>query len=222
MKALRAIGFLILGVVVLAVLLVALTLILNRKDEPPSAAAQRLEKILESRPDVPAAENAVVYALGFDAPPSMDPVQLGTERTQWLESLAYDGELAGSDPAADLPKFVDSALPGLTRLRQTCSEDDRRGCAEIFDLLASVWQPDELQQLALNRYRELIRRRAWREVLPIDQSMPLPHTATSCTRKTCTTWSSHSLRAKAGSRTCAARWPRISITGAARTSPPRA
>jgi hypothetical protein len=173
-KATRILGFLILGLVALAVLLVLTTFLVNRNDEPPSAAALRFEKILISRPELPASENAVVYALGFNVPESMDPVKVGAERMQWIISFGDTGPPEQGDPAGNITSFLDSASADLIRLKEACSGDDRPSCAREFLAVAPRWRPDEQEQLALRRYQELLLRHAWRDVVPQHLSAPLP------------------------------------------------
>lgn len=165
---------LIFGLFVLAVLLLLLTFLVNRTDEPPSAAALRFERVLKSHPEVPPAENAVVYALGFNVPESMDPVKVGAERLQWLVSFDDTGKPEHEDPAANISTFIDTASADLVRLKEACSGDDRQSCAREFLATARTWKADENDALALQRYRELLVRRAWADVVPLDLSAPLP------------------------------------------------
>ncbi len=174
MKAAKILAFLILGLVALAVLLVLTTFLVNRKDQPASAAALRFEEILKSRPEVPAVENAVVYALGFNVPKSLDPVKVGAERMEWIVSFGDTGKPEQEDPAGNITTFADSASADLVRLKEACSGDDRQSCARQFLASARTWKQDEDDELALHRYRELLLRRAWRDVVPLDLSAPLP------------------------------------------------
>lgn len=173
-KVLKALAYLVLGVVVLAVTLVLLLFIVNRNDEPPTAAAQRFEDIVSSRPEVPAVDNAVVYALGFDVPEDMDPVQVGAERMTWIASLSETGQRQGPDPGGERVNFAASSSPEVARLKELCSEDERAACAREFDAIAPAWAPTAGDELALHRYRELLVRRAWRGVIPLDMEAPLP------------------------------------------------
>lgn len=174
MKAIKFFAILILALAALAVLLLLTTFLVNRKDEPPSAAALRFEEIPKSRPLVPAAENAVVYALGFNVPESMDPVKVGAERMEWIISFGDTGKPEQEDPAGNVTSFLDSASADLIRLKEACSGDDRQGCAREFLASAQTWRLDENDELALHRYRALLLRRAWRDVVPMDLSAPLP------------------------------------------------
>ena len=47
-------------------------------------------------------------------------------------------------------------------------------CASVFESIARDWQPSDLDALALRRYEALLTRNAWREVVPLDLSAPLP------------------------------------------------
>ena len=81
MRVLKFIGRGVLAVVGLVVLLYLILLAGNWNDQPPSAAALRLDAIIAARPQVPARENAIVYLLGFDAPLARIPMKLA--RAAW-------------------------------------------------------------------------------------------------------------------------------------------
>jgi hypothetical protein len=172
LKIARIIARVILGLIALVVLLIATTFVVNRNDRPPSAAASKFEQLLDSRPQVPAPENAVVYVLGFNAPGSIDPVEIGAKRMEWIESFR-DNEPQGADPGADFTTFVHSASADLNRLQEACTGDERQDCAREFRAVSRTWTPDERDELALHRYRELLSRRAWRDVTPLSLSAPL-------------------------------------------------
>jgi hypothetical protein len=172
-RAARILARLMLGLVALVVLLAVTIFLVNLQDQPASAAALRLEEILKSRPEIPAADNAVVYALGFNVPASMDPVEVGAKRMQWIAAFR-DGKPVSADPAGDTTPFLGLASADLIRLKDSCSGEDRQACARDLLAIAQTWRPDERDELALHRYGELLSRHAWRDVVPLDLSAPLP------------------------------------------------
>jgi hypothetical protein len=173
MKALKILGWLLLATFLLVVLLYLTLVAINWKDEPPSAAASRFERIVADRPAVPPDDNAVVYLLGFNAPTDGDPVDLGTRRLQWLESA--DGVRGGEDPQRQALGFQGDGSPLALHLRDACAQDaERAQCASVFEAIVRGWQPNDLDALALRRYEALLSRRAWRDVVPVEVSTPLP------------------------------------------------
>jgi hypothetical protein len=174
MKAGKLIAYLVSAVLALVVSLVGLVFFVNREDEPPSAAAQRFERLLAARPAVAAAENAYVYALGFNVPRSDDPVEVGARRMDWIISFGTTGTPSQPDPAGVREPFADSASAEALRLKEACSEEDRLACAREFRATAPAWRPNNSEELALRRYRQMLALRAWREVVPLDLSAPLP------------------------------------------------
>jgi hypothetical protein len=162
------------GLVGLVALLVGLVFFVNRKDQLPNAAAQRLDRLLAARPAVAPGDNSFVYALGFNVPEPMSPVEVGARRMDWLVSFGTTGIPQEPDPASSAASFVDSASADALRLKEACSEDDRQACAREFLATAPQWRPNESEVLALRRYGELLSRRAWWELVPLDVSAPLP------------------------------------------------
>jgi hypothetical protein len=173
MKFTKIFGRLVLGVIAVAVLLYLIALAVNWKDRPPSAAAMRLEKLIAERPQVPASDNVVVYMLGFTAPAEADPNEVGARRLAWTET--YNRETKpDSDPLPQPISFVSMGSRSVAQLRDVCSEDDRKPCADAFADRANDWQPTEIDALALRRYETLLARRGWRDVVPFDISAPIP------------------------------------------------
>jgi hypothetical protein len=177
MKFLRVLAKGLGGVVAIVVLLYLVAVVINWRDEPPSESARRLAQVIDGRPAVPAAENAVVYLLGFTAPAGIDPVEIGARRLAWIEALTRAANL-DSDPLPDPLNFVSSGSPAVVRFKDDCGWDtDRRGCADTFDAVGSTFQPNESDTLALARYQALLTRHAWRDAVPFDVRAPLPQYA---------------------------------------------
>ena len=173
MKALKILGVFVLGLIGLLVLFYLVLRAINWKDQPPSAAALRFNEIIAARPQVPPAENGVVYTLGFAAPAGQDPREVGARRLAWIE--AFDNHTdPKADPLVDTLDMKSGGSPALDAIRASCGEGDRKPCTDAFDQAAGTWQPTETETLALQRYREMLALHAWRDAIPLHIRAPLP------------------------------------------------
>jgi len=59
-------------------------------------------------------------------------------------------------------------------VKKSCGETPAVKCRDAF-LAASTQPRMGLEELQLTRYRALLQRPAWREVVPLDVRVPLPH-----------------------------------------------
>lgn len=174
MKVAKVIGWLLLATFLLVLLLYLGLVALNWNDRPPSAAVRRFEEIVAQRPAVSADDNAVVYIMGFGAPTEGDPVEAGARRMQWLESFD-DSTAPDSDPLHAGLSFQAVGSPVVAHLGNACGQEaDRLQCASVFESIVRDWQPSDMDALALRRYEALLTRRAWRDVVPMDVTAPLP------------------------------------------------
>lgn len=173
----RAIGWTLVGLVLLVVGLYGVLVMVNWRDEAPSADAQRLTQVIDSRPNVPDAENAFVFVLGLAATPDQGPVALGTMRREFLEDFE-PGTSGPVDAIVPLPgNEVDykalrspTIVAFVTACRErepACLQSLQRDAAEIDRWLASeAW--------LLDRYQQLLQRRRWVETFPTDPQGPTP------------------------------------------------
>ena len=173
MKVTKILARAILGLFGVAILLYLVMLGINWRDQPPSAAYHRLAQAVTARPKIPAAENAVVYLLGFSAPADEDPRAVGSRRLAWLESFNDKTKLE-TDPLQEPLDLKSNGSDEMERLGKGCGDSDRKSCADGFELAAETWQPTATETLALQRYRALLALRAWRDELPPHLSAPLP------------------------------------------------
>lgn len=173
MKVLKVIGAIALGLVGLALLLYVIGVVVNWRDQPPSPAAQEIRKIQADRAPVADADNGFIYALGFGVPASEDPQHAGALRKAWLEALNLKPELLDADPMKERDGFSPARSRALERVGKACGAAQSVACRDAF-LAASLQPRMGLEELQLARYRELLRRSSWREVIPIDGRAPLP------------------------------------------------
>ena len=175
MKVLKVVGSVLLGLIGLAVLLYVIGVAVNWRDQPPSAAALAMKKILADRAPVADADNGFVYAHGV----------LGGGVGRSPNGRSDAGGLArGGQPRSGVDRCRSAeensstsslaTSPSMERLKAPCGEAPSAECREAF--VAALSQPRvALQDLQLARYRALLQRTAWREVVPLDMSAaPIP------------------------------------------------
>ena len=123
MKVLKIVGAILLGLVGLAVLLYVIGVAVNWRDQPPSAAALEMKKILADRAPVADADNGFVYVMGFCVPASEDPLAAGALRKAWIESVNRDPKLIDAEPVKKDVDFNASALtsPWMC-VRKSCGD----------------------------------------------------------------------------------------------------
>ena len=95
-RVLLILGWLLAGIVTLAVLLLGTTLFLNRHDQPPSAQVQQLRAAIKGRA-VDDASNGFVYLLGMGVAPDQDVLSSGRARMDWLRR-SFSGPRQASTP----------------------------------------------------------------------------------------------------------------------------
>ena len=168
---------LLLGLPLLAYLAL---LLINWNDQPPSAEALEMQRILAERP-VPADEdNAHVYLLGILAAEGVSPVELGRKRLDWIETAAAtqgrnDGKWPEEplwqtrpEPAAIRPASVQTLIDRCKAVRSGCKPDFASNVQLLGDWLKN-------EDWLLERYQALIDRDASylpAEALDIRLSLP--------------------------------------------------
>ena len=174
MKVLKLLGKTLLVLLASAVLLFAVALAVNWNDRPASADTRRLGGLIASRPQVPDAENAYIYLLGFTAPEDEDPVEIGAQRRDWLAEIVPVHFDQGDDPLRTALKFREAGEASQQAFKSACQEDDRKDCGAEFEALSASWRPSHLDALALVRYERLLTRYHLRELVRLDLRAPLP------------------------------------------------
>jgi hypothetical protein len=173
MRLLKIIGVVLLGLVGLAVLLYGIGVAVNWRDQPPSAAVLEMKRLVSDRPAVADADNGFVYALGFGVPAAEDPQTSGTLRKNWMESVNRDPKQVDAAPVTKYVEFSTSVSQSVEGVKKSCGDSPSVKCRDAF--LAGLAQPRmNLEDLQLARYRQLLERSAWREVVPLDLRVPLP------------------------------------------------
>ena len=111
--------------------------------------------------------------MGFSVPASMDPQAAGAKRKAWIEAVNRDQAKVDADPVKEDIGFKDGLSPSMHHMKETCADEHSVECRDAF--LATFAQPrTDLETLQLSRYRTLLQRPVWREVLPLDIRATLP------------------------------------------------
>jgi len=174
-KILKAIGWIVTVVAGLGIAIYLIALAINWSDQDPSAAAVELANLYRDRPRITDEDNGFIYVMGFAVAVGDDPYQMGLKRVAWLQK---SNPLVPLDPAQDplterfdykakrtpaVRDFIDACKPGSS----TCTVAFNAG-----DMVFEQWAASE--DWLLQRYRQLIGHRGWRESVPFDVAAPLP------------------------------------------------
>ena len=146
--------------------------IVNRHDQPPSPDALRLAASYQARPAVADDDNAFIYLLGINAALGESPRDIGSRRLTWLQQYDWPAD-ASTDPLTAPLDYV-GANPSVAEFRTAC---DKVGpeCLRAYAEAGAVFERwTAAQPWLLERYRQLIAHRGWRELVPSDLSVPLP------------------------------------------------
>jgi hypothetical protein len=174
-RIIKWLGWLLGGPLAVIIFAYIVLLLINGRDQPPSAAALRLQEEYRNRPPAPDADNAFVYVMGFGAPPDADPREAGARRIEWIRTIPADAEYpADGDPVPDdEPDMASRSLFGK-KMTEECRRGSRE-CALVLeqsdDDSIRSWIASE--QWLLDRYLTLVRHPAWFESVPYDEQAPL-------------------------------------------------
>lgn len=156
-------------------------LLINLNDQPPSAEALEMQRLLAERP-VPADEdNAQVYMLGLLALDGASPVDLGRRRMDWMAStFEGDWDVRGERPEEPLLPVrsapASTRLPSAQKLIDGCRPATQPACLPDFagnTQLLEDWLASE--RWLLERYRELITRQTtFTPLQALDIRAPFP------------------------------------------------
>jgi hypothetical protein len=150
----------------------------NWFDEPPSADAQALARIVAERPIIPDGNNAYILFLGLSAPLQEDPFMRGQARNRFLTRI--QPWKAGDDiiylPGLEV-QYKASRVPAIAAIADACGKPHADG-AECLRLVhddpAQVTHWLDSESWLLARYRQLVQLRQWRERVPKDMAVPTP------------------------------------------------
>jgi hypothetical protein len=107
------------------------------------------------------------------APKDELPGGIGAPRAAWLEAVYRDLTKINADPQHRSYDFAAGRDAGTKAMFKACSERLDRACRAAFDAVPAVETWPESDRLLLDRYRELIARPVWREVVPRDFRAPI-------------------------------------------------
>jgi hypothetical protein len=172
----KILAWLVAGLVVLAVVVYLFALAVNWNDQPPSAAATRLEQIPRERPPVADADNGYVYLAGFSVAPEEDPRVWGARRVAWAHKVLAQPPAA---PVVGFPgeehDFKLGRSDAVRGLSEACASVAARCLAALESGDAEIAEWLRKEGWLLERYKTLLAHPGWREPVPWDERVPLPH-----------------------------------------------
>ncbi|KUJ84234.1 hypothetical protein AWR36_000535 [Microbulbifer flavimaris] len=141
-------------------------LIINLEDAEPSPIAERMRTLIAQQPEVKDAENAYVFALGFDGGKGASALEWGRKKLEWLEAaIEGPGEAELSDPPGST---WSASRDRASRFRQFAASPD--AFLSTDDVLLADWVADE--SWLLERYLELTEFPHWRSGIPRNAAEP--------------------------------------------------
>ena len=163
------------ALIVLFIVLILIFIVINSKDQPPSATAIEFQQSWNSRKPIATADNGYIYLLGFDVAKEVDPQAVGIERIQWSkEAIHSSTEEFMSFPQAynsfqkQLPKEIIKLIDICSQITTDCIND----IDKHRDLL-NQWSKNEAW--IIDRYQQLITHNAWLELIEPDMRLPFPN-----------------------------------------------
>lgn len=171
-RILKGVGWLIGGAIALVLTFYVVLLLSNLRDQPPSEFAQRLEDIYRNRPTVADADNGYIYVMGFPVAPDADPQAGGQRRLEWMRQRAeHPEDQTQPDP---LQSHRPTNSPAAQQIFDACGWDSIKCDTALAANDATLPEWFTAEQWRVDRYRTLLARPGWLEMLPPDLSAPLP------------------------------------------------
>jgi len=171
----RAAGWTLGAGVALVVGFYLVLVVVNWRDEAPSAQALELQRVIDQRPAVADPANAYVLLLGLSVPEADDPLAWGVKRKAFVETFP-PADVASTWATLPGPEsdFLERRAPTTKTLIETCRQGSR-DCRELLQRNADAidqWLASE--GWLLDRYAKLIALTQWRETIPTDMRAPFP------------------------------------------------
>lgn len=173
-KPWKLIGNLAIALVVLFIILILGFIVINSKDQPPSATAIEFQQSWDNKKPVDVADNGYIYLLGFDVAENLDPKVVGAERIQWSKEIIHSSTeefirfpQAYSDFQKQLPKEI-------IKLVDLCSQITNDCISNIDKQHELIQQWSQNEAWIINRYQQLIAHKTWLELIEPDIRLPFP------------------------------------------------
>ena len=164
-------------VVGIATLLYLIALVINWRDQPPSAATIKLHQVIENRPAVADDDNGYAYLLGFSAPHDVDPQDVGVRRMALLQQDRHDLVAAEDNSVPASLGLREARSPDVQALIDACKPADSNCDTALEQGRSALSEWLSSEAVLLDRYRALLRRKDWLELIPDDPQAPLPRYA---------------------------------------------
>lgn len=173
-RALNIFAKLLIVIFLLLLAYVVFAVLINLRDEPPSAAAVEFEQAWNNRAAVADSDNGYLFLLGFDVAEDEDPKAVGRERVKWSNAVIA----ALTEDSVDFPQpgySVAEHLPAqFSELVQLCRDITHSCVITIAEQRATINEWQQNNHWVNDRYRQLIAHKGWLELSAVDIRLPLP------------------------------------------------
>jgi hypothetical protein len=173
LKIVRNIIVTLVGLAVIAILSV---IIINLKDQPPTATAIEFAQFWDSRKPVNAADNGYIYVAGFDAASDELPELVGEKRIQWSNATVKDAAEKQELFRAEY-RPEEAFIREIKTSFEQCKVIDKVCIAAIEKNKARIIEWSEAEHVIGERYTQLISHQGWLELSPVDVNSPIPNFA---------------------------------------------
>lgn len=173
MANLRLLGHAVLWVWLILFVYCLMFIVLNLKDQPPSATMIEYQQAWTNRIKLDPEDNGYLYLLGFNTAEGLAPKKAGIDRLSWLElqkNNSYADPLLFPDGSFDfrakIPKPIKQLLDSCKVVNDQCA-------ALLTTLIDELASPSAAETLLMQRYFELLSHGGWREEI-MGYNFPLP------------------------------------------------
>lgn len=174
-KLLNLLGKCLIIIVALLLVCILAVILINLKDQPPSATALEFEQLRSTVKPIDAQKNGYLFLLGFDVAETQNPTAAGIERVEWSKEVVLSAETENLTPPhtslslqTQLPVDIDALVNRCSKINKKCMRAIEKNKTLIAD-----WA--EQHQWIDHRYQQLLFHDAWLELSAIDMRIPFPN-----------------------------------------------
>lgn len=164
----------LIAVILLVIAYLLLVIVVNWKDQPPSATVKAFEQSIISRSTITYSENGFIYFLGLEAPENIDPIDLGIERSDWMLKVSDQHLEIYDDFPQNFDELEEYFSPELNIVVNACKKIDKNCMQSIEEHKTILSQWFHENTWLVERYHQLIGYSLWDELPILNINMPMP------------------------------------------------
>ncbi|HSC68835.1 MAG TPA: hypothetical protein VLC79_14145 [Cellvibrio sp.] len=173
-KPWKTVGKIIAVLLALPIILVLVFFLINSIDRAPSPTAIEFQQAWDNRKAVVPAENGYIYFFGFDAATDELPTAVGEKRIQLSKDLVK-GIASNKDLFRSEYRMEEAFIPEVKRTFDQCANINITCTETIAKNRARIIEWSQAENIASQRYAQLIAHPHWLELAPMDVNLPIPN-----------------------------------------------